>query len=117
MLDCGRLTSAPMVAMKDILELSDRIVSEFDPEKIILFGSHAYGTPGEHSDVDLLLIMPFEGSTFQQSLEVEERLEPPFYVDFIVRAPEDAERRYREGDPLIREAFDRGKVLYERSCS
>jgi predicted nucleotidyltransferase len=50
-----------MVAMNAITEFSRRVAEEFSPEKIILFGSHAYGTPTEDSDVDLLVILPFEG--------------------------------------------------------
>ncbi len=104
-----------MVAMSSVIELSKRIAREFNPEKIILFGSHAYGTPREYSDVDLLVIMPFDGSAFRKSLEIEDRIAPPFYLDIVVRSPDDAARRYREGDPLIQEAFDRGRVLYERN--
>ena len=104
-----------MVAMDQVKALSRDIAREFDPERIILFGSHAYGTPAEYSDVDLLVIMPFEGTPFRKSLEMLKRLDPPFYVDLVIRSPHDAARRYREGDPLIREAVDRGKVLYERN--
>ena len=104
-----------MVAMSSILELSCKIAREYDPERIILFGSYAYGEPKEYSDVDVLVIMAFEGSPFRESLEVLRRVKPPFYVDLVVRDPNDAARRYREGDPLIREAFDKGKVVYERN--
>ncbi len=104
-----------MVTMNIVEELARKIASEFDPEKIILFGSYAYGTPKDYSDVDLLVIMPFEGSAFRKSLDIANRLDPPFYVDFVVRSPDDAARRYREGDPLIREALNRGRVLYERN--
>ncbi len=104
-----------MVAMHTIEELSRRIAEEFDPEKIILFGSHAYGTPKEYSDVDLLVIMPFEGNSFDKATTILERVRPGYYVDVIVRSPDDASRRYRDFDPLIREAFDRGIVLYERN--
>ncbi len=103
-----------MVAMNDVVELARRVAREFDPERIILFGSYAYGTPEEYSDVDLLVIMPFEGSAFRKSLEIVKRVGPSFYVDFVVRSPEDTARRYRECDPLIREALDRGRTLYER---
>jgi len=104
-----------MVAMQEIEALSRDIAREFDPERIILFGSHAYGTPQEYSDVDLLVIMPFEGSGFDRSLEILDRVGPRFPIDLIVRRPDDTERRYREFDPLIREALDRGCVLYERN--
>jgi predicted nucleotidyltransferase len=103
-----------MVAFNRIIELTDRIAREYRPDRIILFGSHAYGTATEDSDVDILVIMPFEGKGFRKSLEILNEMEPRFSVDLLVRRPEDAARRYAEFDPLIREAFDRGKVLYER---
>ena len=55
-----------MVVMDEIEALTRRIAAEFDPERVILFGSYAYGTPAEYSDVDLLVIMPFEGNSFDQ---------------------------------------------------
>lgn len=63
----------------------------------------------------LLVILDFEGKCFHKSLEILNRADPRFSVDLIARRPEDVERRYAEGDPLIREAFDNGIVLYERS--
>ena len=103
-----------MVDEKRIGELSERIVQEFHPEKIILFGSYAYGQPGPDSDVDLLVVLPFEGTGFRKSLEILNRVAPDFSVDLLARRPEDTARRYLEGDPLIREALDHGKVVYER---
>ncbi|MFQ5474088.1 MAG: nucleotidyltransferase domain-containing protein [Dehalococcoidia bacterium] len=103
-----------MVALEQIHELSRRISREFPVERIILFGSHAYGTPKEHSDVDLLVIMPFEGSGFRKSVEILARVRPRFPIDLLARRPDDTQRRYQQFDPLIREALDRGKVLYER---
>ncbi len=104
-----------MVALDKITELSKEIARQFHPERIVLFGSYAYGTAKEYSDVDLLVIMPFEGSPFRKSLEILRRLNPTFYVDLVIRSPEDTARRYAECDPLIREALDRGRVLYERN--
>lgn len=105
-----------MVAIEQVESLSQQIARKFDPERIILFGSHAYGTAREYSDIDLLVIMPFEGSGFDKSLEILDRVDPDFAIDLIVRRPDDTERRYREFDPLIRDALDRGRVLYERKC-
>lgn len=104
-----------MIAMQAINDLAERIGREFGPDKVILFGSHAYGTAREGSDVDLLVLMEFEGKAFRKSLEMLNRTAPAFSVDILVRTPEDAARRYAEFDPFIREAFDRGKVLYERN--
>ena len=104
-----------MVAFSAILEVSQRIVREFQPERIILFGSYAYGNATSDSDVDLLVVLPFEGKGFRKSLEILNRVNPDFPIDLLARRPDDTARRYQEGDPLIREAIDRGKVLYERA--
>ncbi|MGD0216034.1 MAG: nucleotidyltransferase domain-containing protein [Desulfobaccales bacterium] len=103
-----------MVDQHSIRKLCDHIVREFQPERIILFGSYAYGNPTPDSDVDLLVVLPFEGKNLLKSLEILNRTNPRFPIDLLARRPDDTERRYREGDPLIREALDHGQVLYER---
>jgi uncharacterized protein len=103
-----------MVEIHEITELSQQIVASFGPEKIVLFGSYAYGTPNNDSDVDLLVILPFQGKPFRKSLEILNKINPKFPVDLIIRNPDDANKRYVEGDPLIREALNKGKVLYEQ---
>jgi predicted nucleotidyltransferase len=106
-----------MVDEDSIAKISEKIVREFQPERIILFGSYAYGNPGPDSDVDLLVVLPFEDKGFWKSLEIPNRVAPEFSVDLLARRPKDTQRRYAEGDPLIREALDHGKVLYERNRS
>jgi predicted nucleotidyltransferase len=59
-----------MISAASIEEVAERIVREFDPERIILFGSHAYGTPGPESDVDLLVVRPFEGKAWRKAAEI-----------------------------------------------
>lgn len=102
-----------MIALSQIEELCERIVNEFNPERVILFGSYAYGQPTEDSDVDLLVILPFSGRSIRKSLEIVNRVQPSFAVDVLARDPDDTKRRYQEWDPLIRKAMDRGRVLYE----
>jgi len=103
-----------MVSLQQIHEFVDRIAREFDPERVILFGSYADGTATEDSDVDLLVVMPFPGKSLTQSVKTLVQADPHFPADLLARRPEDTERRYRQGDPLIRSALDKGKVLYER---
>ena len=103
-----------MVQMRQIRELSRRIARRFKPEKIILFGSYAYGKPTNLSDVDMLVILPFEGNGFDKSTEILSKTNPQFCIDLLARRPDDTARHYREFDPLIREAMDKGTVLYER---
>jgi predicted nucleotidyltransferase len=93
----------------------DRIVRELRPEKIILFGSYAYGDPTPDSDVDLLVIMETELPKRQRSWEVARLLIPrPFPVDVLVRTPEEIQHAFATGDFFIQEIVSKGKVLYER---
>jgi predicted nucleotidyltransferase len=103
-----------MIDDQAIAALSEQIARDFEPERIILFGSHATGEAGADSDVDILVVLPFQGRGFDKSLEILDRTDPQFPIDLIARRPEDVERRYSEGDPLVREALDHGRVLYER---
>ncbi len=104
-----------MVSESAIQEAVARIVRDFRPERVILFGSYAHGAPTPDSDVDLLVILPFAGKPLRQSVAILERIDGRFPVDVRARRPDDTARRYAEGDPLIREALDRGRVLYERT--
>ncbi len=93
-----------------------RIAESLQPEKIILFGSYAYGTPTADSDVDLLVIMETTGSHVERSLSVARLLRPRvFAVDILVRTPEEIERALRSGNFFIQEILSRGYVLYERN--
>lgn len=103
-----------MLSIKDIRTVGGRIAAEFRPQRIILFGSYARGAAGPDSDVDLLVIAPFDGSSFRQSLKILNRLDLRLPIDLIAYRPEEVERRYVEGDPLVREAIDHGQVLYDQ---
>lgn len=104
-----------MVHMDEIRKLGDRIGREFRPERVILFGSYADGTATEDSDVDILVLLPFVGKNLDKSVEILTRTDPHFPTDLLARRPEEVQRRYKMGDPLIRYALDKGVVLYERS--
>ena len=102
---------------QDIRALAARIATEFRPQRIILFGSRAYGTPRDDSDVDLLVIMPLLVPNLAQAAEILARVHPrTFPIDLVVNSPEEAAWRYEGGDPLVREAFDGGRVLYEAAA-
>jgi predicted nucleotidyltransferase len=106
-----------MVALDRIGEVSLRIAREFHPDRIVLFGSHARGTAGEDSDVDLLVIMPFEGKAVTKSVEIRLKVRPGFPVDLLVRTPEKVQERLAMGDGFMREILETGKVLYEAGHS
>jgi uncharacterized protein len=74
------------------------IAREFHPEKIIFFGSHAYGQPTDDSDVDLMVVMPFRGSALKQAFRIRNRLEHPgFPIDLLVRSPREMAKREAMG--------------------
>jgi len=103
------------IPMKTIRAIAKHIVDKFDPEQIILFGSHAYGKPTAWSDVDLLVVMDTPKGEMETILEVGRSLpRTVFKVDIIVRSRETLERRKKLGDWFLREITARGKVLYER---
>ena len=102
-----------MITMRQIEDVSGRIAAEFEPERILLFGSNAWGAPSPDSDVDLLVILPFEGKAVAKSVEMRLRIKPPFPVDLLVRTPEKIHERLALGDPFIRSILEKGKVLYE----
>ncbi len=101
---------------KSLRPAIQRIVQELEPEKIILFGSYAYGTPNPHSDVDLLVIMKTKASLKDRSWAVSRLLLPrPFPVDILVKTPQEVEESLGAGDFFLKEIITRGKVLYDRS--
>ncbi len=99
--------------MAYIKRLCRRIVEAFHPEKIILFGSRAYGKPREDSDIDLLVIMPYEGSSRAQGVRILHHLGVLAPIDLLVRTAEEVRERIGIGDDFIEEIVERGKVMYE----
>jgi len=102
-----------MVNQRDIKRLCIQIAREFRPRSIILFGSYAYGRPTPDSDVDLLVIMPHEGRATDQAIKISSRLEHRFPIDLIVRSPAEVQRRLKWNDFFLREATEKGVVMYE----
>jgi predicted nucleotidyltransferase len=100
------------VTLEQIQEYSDRIAAAFKPERIILFGSYAYGTPTAESDVDLLVVMPFEGDSARKATEIRQVVRAGFPVDLLVRTPAQVEQRIEWNDWFMREIVEKGKVVY-----
>ncbi|MDQ3064297.1 MAG: nucleotidyltransferase domain-containing protein [Acidobacteriota bacterium] len=96
-----------------IENLCRQIVENFKPQKIILFGSHAYGKPTVDSDVDLLVVMPFEGRDSQKAIEIRTKIQTTVPLDLLVRTSEQVRARIEMEDFFMREINEKGKVLYE----
>src|SRR5438477_5625050 len=89
-----------------------QIVEKFRPQRVILFGSHAYGKPDEDSDVDLLVVMPAKNE-LSQSIRIRQALWAPFPMDLFVVRPETLAKWLDWEDPYLTEILDKGIVLYE----
>ena len=104
------------ISRRAIAEVVKRIAETFDPERVILFGSYAYGRPRPDSDVDLLVVLETNQRLRAKQLEIARALSPhPFGMDIIVRTPEQLRKRVAMGDYFLREITTRGKVMYERT--
>jgi len=103
---------SPHIPLSAIRRFVRQIAERFHPQKIILFGSYAYGEPHAESDVDLLVIMP-ASDVVNQSIRIGLAFERPFSHDLIVRTPKQMERGLREDDWFLRDIVEKGKVLYE----
>ena len=103
------------IPMRTIRALAKHIAKEFNPEEIILFGSHAYGKPTAWSDLDLLVIMDTPKGEVKTILEISDSLPAlPFSVDIIARSRAVINKRKKLGDFFLREITTKGKTLYAR---
>jgi uncharacterized protein len=96
-----------------IRRVCDRIAERYHPKQIILFGSHAWGQPTSESDLDLLVVMNFTGSSVRQAIEISRELGLVTPMDLLIRTPEQLRHRLEIGDSFMREIVTRGKVMYE----
>lgn len=97
-----------------IQKIVDKIAREYQPETIILFGSHAWGTPGPESDVDLLVVKESEKRRIEREGELRTLLFGNRFpaMDLLIYTPDELRRRLQLGDFFVRELLDRGRVLY-----
>ena len=102
-----------MVTRQEIQATCDDIVREFAPLQVILFGSYAYGTPTEDSDVDLLVVMDIPKSEFRnKTIEIQQHIPRRFSMDLLVRSPEEIAYRVSYNDWFLREITEKGELLH-----
>jgi predicted nucleotidyltransferase len=99
---------------EDIERVAREIAEKFDPERIILFGSYAYGNPTDDSDVDMLVVMETEERPVEAGVRIRMAVMPSFAWDVLVRRPDEIERRIALNDWFLKEITEKGEVLYER---
>jgi predicted nucleotidyltransferase len=93
----------------------EKLIEQVQPEKIILFGSYAYGHPTPDSDVDLLVIMETTDPPTERFMKVARLLRPRLFpVDILVYTPQEIEEALEHNNIFIREIYTKGITLYER---
>jgi predicted nucleotidyltransferase len=103
------------IPMRAIRAVVKQIAEKFQPEKVILFGSYAYGTPRPESDVDLLVVMETPLHTREQAAQIARAINYHFGLDLLVRSPQQLAERLALGDFFLQEITEKGRVLYARS--
>ena len=101
-----------MVQMTEIQRVSDQIVREFQPERIVLFGSYADGSASADSDVDLLVVMPFQGTSARMAAAIANRVQSEIPIELLVRRPDQLRRRLEGNDFFLQEIVNKGMTLY-----
>lgn len=102
-----------MIERRKINDLVGQIVKQFHPQKIILFGSYAYGTPTPDSDVDLMVVMPHQGAPSIQAASIRKKVHAGFPMDIIVRSATEIRKRLKMEDHFITEIIEQGQPIYE----
>jgi predicted nucleotidyltransferase len=98
-----------------IARMVQRIVEEFKPDKVILFGSRAWGTARPDSDADLLVIMPVSGSRRKLAARIDLALAGMgLPKDIVLATPEEVQQYGDTVGAILYPALRKGKVLYER---
>jgi len=109
----ARRNDRRLIAPEQIQAYCDAVARDFHPQKIVLFGSYAYGRPTPDSDVDLLVIVPFRGNDAAKAIQIRSRFDTPFPLDLLARKPEFITQRLRERDMFIEWVMTRGRIMYE----
>ena len=100
--------------------ISETIRLNYNPEEIILFGSHAYGNPHENSDIDICVIKDIEKNqirAFKLSILTNLRqiiVNNKIDIDIIVNSRTKITERINTGDLFYKEIIDKGKIIYAK---
>ena len=98
---------------RKIRKITDQITKKYKPEKIILYGSHAWGKPSRDSDIDLFIIKDTKKDILERSREVYQIIfDEGEAVDILVYTPDQFRKRDELGDPFIQKLVKSGKTLY-----
>lgn len=100
-----------------IEKILEKLVIDFNPQKIVLYGSYAFGNPGEESDIDFFIVYETSLPFFKRLLSIRKaisNLRNGFPLDLLALTPKEVEERIKMGDKFIDEILRKGVILYEK---
>jgi len=100
------------ITLKLIRNVVSTAVDKIQPDKVILFGSFAYGKPSADSDVDLLFIKQTKLTGINRYTWMSDNIEHLFPMDILMKTPQELNKRLLMGDPFYKEIMKKGKILY-----
>ena len=103
----------PKETQKKIQEIADKIAKKYQPEKIILFGSYAWGRPHKWSDVDLFIVKQSNKKRWEREHELRRKIFPPeMSIGLLIYTPREIKERVALGDFFVKDVINKGKILY-----
>lgn len=102
-----------MAISPDIQRVVSQIVDRFKPQKVVLFGSHAYGKPTKDSDADLLVIIDTDQRPVSMAAGIAASIDHPVPLDVMVKTPREVAARIKSGDTFLVKVLSEGVILYE----
>ncbi len=106
-------TGIPPATLDEIRRVTRQVVEHFHPQRVILFGSYAYGQPTEDSDVDLLVVMDTDEPPLHVAAKIAAAIEHPFPLDIVVRTPVELAAAVQRQGVFATEVATKGVTLYE----
>jgi uncharacterized protein len=110
------VSTASCATPEEIRRIAQQVIDQFHPQRVILFGSYAYGEPTVDSDVDLLVVMETE-PLLNMAARIAAAVDHPFPLDVLVRTPQDLEAAILRHGIFATEIATKGIVLYEAGDS
>jgi len=107
--------TGPQEARQAISKMIEKIVADYAPQTVILFGSYAYGDPDADSDIDMLIVKETSERFLDRWVTVHRiitGLHRSLPVELLVLTPQELENRLAVGDQFIAEILERGTVLH-----
>ena len=100
-----------------ITKVADKIKTQYQPQRIILFGSYAWGNPTQDSDLDLLIVKETRERYTRRALKIRKILTEEnglIGMDILVYTPKELSKRLEIGDSFLSKILEEGEVLYAK---